>query len=88
VWHHDYLVIKAYRNIGMNVVYIDELWVITETAVGKILKDMTLKALQQDFLAYLSTGLKPLNALGPHFAIIHMDRLGLLPNVQLIFLYK
>jgi hypothetical protein len=89
VWRHDYLLlIKAYRNKGTNGVYTAELWVDTETAVGKIWKDMTLKAPQQDFLAYLSTGLKPPNALGLCFAFIHMDRLGFLPNAQLIFLYK
>lgn len=70
VWRHDYLVaIKAYRNKGMNVVYTDELWANTETAVGKMWKDIALKAPQQDFLACLSTGLKPPNALGPCFCL-------------------
>jgi hypothetical protein len=74
VWHHDYLVpIKAHRDKGTNVVYIDELWANMETAVGKIGIDMTLKVPQQDFLACLSTGLKPPNALGPRFAFIHTE---------------
>jgi hypothetical protein len=90
MWRHDYLVaMKRYRYKGMNVVYTDELWVNTGTAVAKVWKDKTLQTPRQAFLSGLSTGLKLPIARGKRFALVHTgNEDGFLPSAQLVFLCK
>jgi hypothetical protein len=88
MWRHEYLVaMNRYRNKGMNVVYTDESWVDTGTAVVKVWKDKTLQTPRQTFLAGLSTGLKPRTARGKRCALVHTgNEDGVLRSAQLVLL--